>query len=239
MGALRTRETHEGVSTPNADGGMGAAEEVRGPLTAASGRSPLPGLPFAAAGALVALLALLVAVSISGGDRSAKPDRYPPPPSARDPQPEPIAQAPWRIKPVAANVSARVSKAQRRAVARQGDRLSTLVRGVYGALFLRPDSRREVLKSRFTAAAASKLDRSRVGYPARATRVRTVGRRARISIDPLSTRQAVALVAIRARGQVGDDLLRVNHRSTLFLQRTEGRWRVIAFEVDQRPVKAR
>jgi hypothetical protein len=146
-----------------------------------------------------------------------------------------VKQARWRIRADPAYVAAHVGRDQRRMVARQGDRLASLVREVYGAMFLRPDKSGPVLRRRFDPRAANAMQRRpKAGVPLRAEEIKTTKRRARIVIDPLTPRRSIARIEVRARGTLGEEAFAVRHRSTLWLYRSEGRWRVLAFDVDQR-----
>ena len=240
MAALGTREVHGRAATAPTGDEDGVVPGAGSPLTERPGQPSLPVLPLAASGALLALLALVAVVSLTGApatERRRDPPRTTPTPTAA--AQSPIPQAPWRVTSAPADVSARVTKAQRREVDRQARRISWVLKQVYGALFLRPEARRDVLRDHLVARAASALHRSGAGFPSKAQRVRMVLRRARISVDPTSPRRAVGAVTLRVRGLVEGEVARVSHAATLWLQRSEGRWKVIAFELDQEPVKPR
>ena len=242
MGALGTREELGRAATAPTGDGHGVVPGAGSPLTERPGQPSLPVLPLAASGALLALLALVAVVSLTGGrpaERRQDAARPTPTPTPTATAPTAIAQAPWQIRSAPADVSARVTKAQRREVARQARRVSRVLKRVYGALFLRPETRRSVLRDHLVPHAARALHRSGAGFPAKAQRVKTVRRLARISVDPLGPRRAVVAVTLRVRGLVEGNVARVRHRATLWLQRSGGSWKVIAFELDQQPVRPR
>jgi hypothetical protein len=184
------------------------------------------------AGAVVALAAVgAIAVVTADGDAPGRAPRGAPTP---EPSPPRIRQAAWRIRTFPAGAPARMTRNDRRNLARQRPRVARLVKDVYAALFLERKSRRTMLRKRFARSAGRSLRGRAVGVPRGATRVKTFRRRARIGIDAPGVRRAVATVAVRARGRVGDRRFRVAHAATLWLQRRGSGWSVIAFDLRQR-----
>ncbi len=116
----------------------------------------------------------------------------------------------------------------------QAPRLSRVVRNVYDAVFLHPDTAASVVRKSFRRAAARSFLAARPGMPAKADDVRTNRRIARIGVHPRSAAFAAAVVRVTARGAIGNRTVRVVHRGTLWLQRTRSRWKVIGFAVTQR-----
>ncbi len=146
-----------------------------------------------------------------------------------------IEQAPWRIVATRAGIVERSTKADRNEFARQRPRVKQLVRDVYDALFLYPDSVRKVLKRRFDGRARRAFHAAKVGLTPGATQVRTLRRAARIGVAAHGARQGVAIVRVRLESNARGRRVRTDHRSTMWLQRRGSRWRVIAFDVAQRP----
>ena len=233
MRASDTREIDPPV-TRAPDGTPTPSPGARTLLTLRSSEDTLPVLPVAVAAALLALLAAVVVVF--GVDSSSPLSPEPDSGAKPDLRSTPLKQANWRIRVVPANVAARVGRDQRRVVARQGRRLASLVREVYTVLFLQPNKRAAVLRRHFDLRTVRALERRpHVGVPPRAQEIRTTKRRARIVIDPLSPRRSIVRVEVRARGLLGEEAFAVRHRSILWLYRSERRWRVLAFDVNQRP----
>jgi hypothetical protein len=238
MAAFRTRELDQHESPSGSPGSEASRpQDTDAPVSDNSSAPSLPVLPLSAAVALLLVVAAVIAAVLLGRGGSGAPEVAPP--RAPQPQAEPIRQAKWQIRSRPAKVGVRITKHQRRQVARQGDNLARLVRDVYAAVFLDPERRKDVLQDRFTSRASYRWTRSGAGLPRTAIDRKTVLRRARIVIDPLVPRRAVATVVVRIRSTVSDDALRLRHSSTLWLQRSHGRWRVFAFDVDQRRVRRR
>jgi hypothetical protein len=188
-------------------------------------------------GAIVAVfIAVVMAVGASIWGRAPKSAEVSPK-AAPTPAVE-IEHAPWRIKTVAAGHRGRRGpKKARRLVKRHRPQVREAIVDVYDALFLDTDRRREVFSRRFTPPAARSLRRSQAGVPAEAERVKIVARRASIGIESLGARQAAARTTVRARGRIDGRGFRVRHQATIWLERPKNRWRVIAFDVRQRPVR--
>ena len=186
--------------------------------------------------AALVLLAIVVIAVVATNDEPVprrEPDRLLP---SGDEAPA-IEQARWDIRSFPAGAAGRITAKDRRGVREQGERIARLVRRLYDALFLSPSRRQDVLEAGFTRRAARALERmKRVGLPQRAGRVKTLRRDARIGVDALNPRRAVATVSLRAKGVVGDKPFRVRHHAVLWLEKSNGRWSVIAFESDQRRI---
>jgi hypothetical protein len=160
------------------------------------------------------------------------------------PRPEPavegtpvpaIRQAKWRIKTHPSAALGKVTREERHRIRAEKPKLKRLVRDVYNVLFLSTEEKRKILRERFTRGAAAALLRSGVGIPQRISGVKTTMRRARIGIAAASARLAAAEVWLRARALDEGGKVRIVHRSTLWLEKSKGQWRAIAFEVSQGP----
>jgi hypothetical protein len=146
-----------------------------------------------------------------------------------------VKQARWRFRTHPSAALGRLTNREKRRIRAQKPRLERLVRDVYNGLFLPTEAKQKVIRERFTARAAAALLRSGAGTPDRLSEVKTTLRRARIGIGAASARQAAAEVWLQARALAGSRKVRIVHRSTLWLQKTRGRWKAIAFEVKQEP----
>lgn len=136
-----------------------------------------------------------------------------------------------------AGKAGKTTKKHRRFVRYQGRRIGRMVRMMHDALFLEPGREDVRIKRLFSARAAATFIRTGAGVPAAARRIKTYRRRARIGIDAGRTRTATALVSVRARGLARERRFRIGYRARLWLQRTRGNWKVIAFDVDQSPMR--
>lgn len=179
----------------------------------------------------VAILCLLVA-TVACDDRSESRDVSGPPPVETQP---PIKQAKWEIKTHPTAAVRRFTKKEKHRVRAEKPELKQLVRDVYDVLFLPSLIRQQVIRERFTPRAAAALLESGTGISDRLSEVKTTLRRAHIGIGAVTVRQAAAQIWLHARATAGNKKVRIVHRSTLWLEKTGGRWKAIAFEVKQRP----
>jgi hypothetical protein len=148
-----------------------------------------------------------------------------------------IKQARWDfdVRP-SALLSKHLKKKDRERLMRQRGPLRKTVKEVYDALFLDPESTRDVIERRFVGSASRAMLSARAGVGAGATEVKTLRRKAAIGIDSSSGRRAAARVFIRARASIDGERIRMKHRSTLWLERSKGRWVAIGFQVNQEPL---
>jgi hypothetical protein len=130
----------------------------------------------------------------------------------------------------------KLSNKEKRRLKEQKPRVRKFVREIYAALFLDPDSMEAVLVDKFTRRAGRALIRSGAGFRAGAESVRTLARKATIGIQARTASLAAAKVKVRAKATSESEIVKLRHRSTLWLQRKNGRWRVIGFRVDQERV---
>jgi hypothetical protein len=71
--------------------------------------------------------------------------------------------------------------------------------------------------------------------PKGATDVRSTTRRARIGVNVAGARSAAAEVTISLVGELKGEKLRLEQHSTLWMERLEGKWRVVGYDVSQGP----
>ncbi len=182
--------------------------------------------------ALAALVALagLVAYLVMGSDIGPMHRSTTPPPGA----PVVLEQAPWRIQTYGTGGGAKLTKQQRSQLRAQHAPIARLVKDLHAALFLDPSARRRIVGRVFTASAARSFLAARPGLLKDAETVKTVWRRGRIGIQATGARRAAGTVAIVARVDRGEDAVRLGYRSDLYFEKSNGRWRVVAFETDQR-----
>jgi hypothetical protein len=148
-----------------------------------------------------------------------------------------VRHAAWRVRRSAIGSFGKLTKAQRRRVNAQTPRIGTLVRNVYNTLFLDPARARRVVGAAFTRPAARSWAKLRpVGPPEGTTTLKIVSRKAAVTVDAPSARRAVASVSLRVRGRTETRRFRLAHDATLWLERLPGRWRIVAYDVNQRPV---
>ncbi|MFN2489061.1 MAG: hypothetical protein ABR529_04860 [Actinomycetota bacterium] len=199
----------------------------------------IPGSIRAGIAVVVVALVVLAVMFVRSRDQAPtttdRSGRSSPPPST--PEAPAIEQSPWRIHAFPAGVVGGITKKQRSRVRAQKPELGDLVRNIYDALLLQPRGMRSVLRGLFTPRAGRAFAARSIGVPAGATKVKTLKRDARIGIDSSGARRAVASIEIAVAGRARKRSFRVRHEATLWLARTKGKWRVISFDVRQRPLR--
>jgi hypothetical protein len=113
-----------------------------------------------------------------------------------------------------------------------------LVRDFHDALFLFPAELKQTTNKFFTAPAADALAKSDIGLPASAKDIRTTRRFARIGIEADGAQRAAAFVEIVATGTSKEGPFKIASTSRMWLERDGAQWNVIAFDLDQRPLRA-
>jgi hypothetical protein len=180
--------------------------------------------------ALVAAIVVSLIVLREGGDDPHRPGGT----SEGDSTQPSIRQARWRIH---ARVVGRLPKSRRKGLIRQRERIVAGIKQAYAGLFLDPRHLRSALRGVVVPAAANHMLRRGAGVPARARRVKTLKREAHIWIQAGSFRRAAAKVNVRARATVGERTRRVMHVANLWLERHRSKWRVVAYNFRQRPIR--
>jgi hypothetical protein len=181
----------------------------------------------------VASLILASAMVISACQESRPPSSSSqPPPAEAVPAPE-ITQAKWKIKTRSVARVGKLSKKQKRRLDVQRPRVKGVVREVYEALFLEPESMQQIISGRFSRGAARAMLQSGAGFRPGAERVKTLTRRANIGIQAHTASAAAARILVRARARGSGSVVRLRHRATMWMQREGDGWQVIGFEVDQ------
>lgn len=177
-------------------------------------------------------VAALVAVACDPSDEEEGVPEASSTGSATSPE---IEQAKWKVKTRLAPGHRKLSKKQKNRVKKAATPIGDLVTEVYDVLFLAPEDRASIVKARFLAPTATALLRTDTGVARGSSEVRTLRRSADIAIDATTTRLAAVRVTIKARGMNGDKNFTVLHKARLWLEKMKGRWKVIAFRVDQGP----
>ena len=146
-----------------------------------------------------------------------------------------LAQAPWRFDTGPAGATGKLTNQQTAALERQRGPIRSTLKSIYNGLFIDPAELRPILEKNFTGAAARSFRRSGAGIAAAGT-VETTYRGAEIAMQPLDgVRRAVATVSVRAV-EVGGKRGPMLHRATLWMERPKDVWKVVAFEVAQKPI---
>ena len=201
-------------------------------LTAQNERRISPTIWFGLVVALVAAILVSVIVLREGREAPSRPGATSS--DGRSTLPS-IRQAKWSIRSEV--IGRPLPKKRRDNAMRQRARIAAGIKQAYEGLFLDPARLRRSLRGVATPAAARHLIREGAGVPVRATRVKTLARKARIWIQPGSLRRAVAKVVVRARATMGGKTRRVRHVATLWLERRGSKWRVVAYDFNERPVR--
>jgi hypothetical protein len=129
-----------------------------------------------------------------------------------------------------------LTKADKAAFNKARPSVATLIEDVYDGIFLEPGTLRDVVAQTFTKTAASSLPKD-LGFPEGVSDVEILRRRANVGIQARGARHAAAEITVAAKGVVNETNVRLLHDATLWLERDGSEWKVIAFEVTQRPLK--
>jgi hypothetical protein len=143
-----------------------------------------------------------------------------------------IPQARWHISTHPSAALGKVTKKQRRGLDKVAPRLETAVRDIYDAMILSRSQLRKAARTWMTPLAAREL-RASPPIPEGLKRIRTTRRGAEIGID-VTRRRAAAKVRVIFRAERGKRKMAFVHLGTLWLERADGKWQVIAFDIDQR-----
>ena len=188
-------------------------------------------LPLVAAGTALALaVGLLTFVVLQ--QQTAEPAR-PGSPQVETAATE-IPQAEWAVETQVKGPK-RIPKAERVRGEARAEQAAGVVQGIFDAVFLEPGEARDVISQSFTGEAAAALRDPGIGLPEGAEEVETTRRSVSVSVYSGTGSQAVARTVIAAKGLAAGEPFRLRQSALLWLVRDDGKWRVVAFEIDQRP----
>lgn len=146
-----------------------------------------------------------------------------------------LSHARWRFDTGPAGATGKLTKQQTTALQRQRGAIRSTLKALYNGLFIDPANLSPVLKKHFTGAAARSFRRSGPGIAAAGT-AEIKYREAEIAMQPLDgVRRAVATVSVRAV-ELGGRRHPMLHRATLWMERPKDLWRVVAFDITQKPL---
>jgi hypothetical protein len=189
-------------------------------------------LPLVAAGIALALAVGLLTYVLLQQQTESRGGGARPAPTIE--APTSLPQARWRVKTVPKG-GKRISKAEQARVKKRGAKVATVVQTFFDTLFLDPTNTDEIVAATFTRGAAKALARPGVGLPQGAEEVQTLRRRANIILYAETASQAIATVEVRLKGVAEEQAFRLQHAATLWLQRSDKGWRVMAYEITQKP----
>jgi hypothetical protein len=199
-------------------------------LTAQNERRVSPTIWIGLVLALVAAILVSLIVPREGGEAPSRPGATSSDGGSTLPS---IRQARWRIR---TEVIGPLPKKRKDNLMRHRARIAAGIKQAYAGLFLDPARLRTSLRGVATTTASRHLIKEDAGVPVKATRVKTLVRRARIWIQPGRFRRAAAKVVVRARATMGRRTRRVRHVATLWLERGS-KWRVVAYDFNERPLR--
>lgn len=110
-----------------------------------------------------------------------------------------------------------------------------VLQDVYDALWLDRSRLSQVIGARFAPSAASAMRTSTAGAP-EGGQISIQSRRARIGIQIGGGRRAIAVVKVKALAHNDVSTVELKQRSTMWLEKKAGGWRVIAFDINQKRV---
>lgn len=146
-------------------------------------------------------------------------------------------QAKWKVDYTSARRYGKLSKAQQARYAAQREKATVLVQDLYDGIFLEPARLPGIVKGSFTTDASRSFEAKGLGFPNGAQEVKTTKRTVNLALDATTASTAIGRVTVAAKANLDNKVVRVEHESTLWMERNENGWRVIAFDVRQNPVK--
>jgi hypothetical protein len=187
--------------------------------------------------AIVLAVAITVAVivALASHEDPASDTAPPPTTSPASPSPPALRQAKWHIRTFPAVMRDRMTKKHRRSVRTQGLKASRGIERVYNALFLAPVEMDHAVRSHFEQKAGRAFLRAKIGLPRRLRRVQITHRSIRLGIDAGTSKNAIATVKVLLKGVRGSTRLKIQHQSTLWLERLHRSWKILAFNAQQEP----
>lgn len=148
-----------------------------------------------------------------------------------------VKQPPWKTEVSVEGRLGKLTAADKAAFNKARPRVVGLIENLYDVIFLGTGSVDELIAASFSKEAAASLKETKLGLPANATNVKIVRRKAQIGLEASRSRHAAAEITVVAEGEVDGKEVKVQHASTLWLERDGAEWKVIAFEVKQGPLK--
>lgn len=148
-----------------------------------------------------------------------------------------VEQAPWKVDYSDSGRTTGLSNKEKARYALQRKRVGALVTDVYDGIFLNPTQLNDLIKRFFSPDAARSIASAKLGLPASLSDVAATKRKAEIGLDAGTADFAIAEVVIVAKASAGDRDVKVEHESTLWLERFGNDWKIIAFDLEQGPVK--
>ena len=148
-----------------------------------------------------------------------------------------IEQAAWKVDYSDSGRVTGLSNKEKARYSLQRDRVGDVVTDIYDGIFLNPAQLDDLIKRFFSSDAASSIGKAKLGLPAGASEVTTTKRKAKIGLDASTADFAIAKVLIVADAKADDREVTIEHSSTLWLERSDNDWKVIAFDLEQGPTK--
>jgi hypothetical protein len=119
---------------------------------------------------------------------------------------------------------------------KEGRRLGRLIKSIYNAAYLRPDRMDKVVRKYVAPRAAGAIKKWGPKIPKAAREIKTHERAAIVGVDPRSTSRAVARVRVVASGKNRGKKFKTLSSDRLWLEKSKGRWNVIAYDVTRNPL---
>jgi hypothetical protein len=145
-----------------------------------------------------------------------------------------VAQAArWRTDSFPVGRGGGLSKKERARFKQQKDRVRAVVRGLADALVIEPAGLTQAARRVMTKTSATALVRQAPRMPKNAESVTVIARGGRIGIQAPRFSAAAAQLHVVMRATIGDRLVKWRDDYRFWLQRKDGAWRVIAFDLDR------
>ncbi len=141
----------------------------------------------------------------------------------------------WVTTAAPVGMHRRLDKGQRARFEAQRERVRATVQGLVDASIFEPSGLAAAARTSMTARAATAFRNAPPLVPAKATAVEAIRRSGRIGIQAPAFKTAAATMKVTMRGLVAGRSVKWRNEITLWLERENKTWRVLAFDVERAP----
>jgi hypothetical protein len=139
----------------------------------------------------------------------------------------------WKTDAYPVGASGKLTKAEAARFKHQKDRVRATVRDLADAIAIDPGRLPRAARRVMTAASAAALLREAPGMPKGAEDITALQREGRIGIQAPRFGAAAAELQVVMQATVGDRVVKWRDDFTFWLSRSDGTWRVIAFDLER------
>lgn len=145
------------------------------------------------------------------------------------------ATIPWKTVTTPVSMHRPLDKTQRARFEAQRQKLRATVQDLVDASILEPSTLGAVARTSMTASAATAFRKAAPLVPQKATEVEVVRRTGSIGVQAPEFKAAAARMKVTMRGLVSGRPVKWRNNMTLWLERDDNKWRVLAFDLERVP----